>query len=242
MSEVNVYINRFKKDQEYKDSIRKFGDRIRNMQSTEGLECNYGQLMFEGPMTFKKQNETRYNNNCYLMCFQARILIFEIEDQDDLNGIYQYMDSIMVTSNMNVLVERKKNEGIITVQTHDKFVINNRESFNIKVSTKAEKGQKALAELEDKFKKLIEKAAPRPCNKHKLHDFQTCLTQHEIDIKKPKPPPVCEECNKYLYGQIFLGYKCEDCEGYYHEHCFIEGSQDPYMGKLRSRATLIPSL
>ena len=59
MNEINTFINRYTKDQDYKESIRRFTDKIRNMKSTMGLESDYGRLVFEGPMTFKKQNENK---------------------------------------------------------------------------------------------------------------------------------------------------------------------------------------
>ena len=79
MHEINTYINRYKKDTEYMVSVRSICDRIRNMKSTKGLESQYGQLVFEGQMKFKRSYEDRYNDMCHLMCFQARILIFDIE-------------------------------------------------------------------------------------------------------------------------------------------------------------------
>ena len=231
MHELNTYINRFKKDSDYKDSVRKLTDRIRNMKSTAGLESDFGQLMFEGPMEFKMQNQTKYNDKCYLMCFQLRILIFDIENQEDdpsaLKDVYFYVESIEVSNKMNLTVAKVRRDWVITVQTHENFVINNRKSFNIKVELEQE-----MKELEKKFKNLLDKAAPRLCDKHRLHDFHTCLQQHDIDIRNPKAPPSCGECGLYLFGQIFMGYKCENCNCYYHEYCFIEGYPDPNLGKL----------
>ena len=77
MHEINTYINRCKKDSEYIASVNLLCDRIEGMKSTKGLESKYGHLVFEGQMEFKCQNAKCYNM-CYLMCFQARILIFDI--------------------------------------------------------------------------------------------------------------------------------------------------------------------
>ena len=59
MHEVNVHINIYKRDSEYKASVRKIQDQVRNLKLPPGqeLESSYGQLMFEGQMKFKKQNE-----------------------------------------------------------------------------------------------------------------------------------------------------------------------------------------
>ena len=243
MHEVNTYINRYKKDQEYKESVRRISDRITSMSSTEGLESNYGKLIFEGPMAFKRQNENEYKDKCYLMCFQDRILAFETQTQEHtdsaLKDKYFFIDSVEVTYNMNVVVERKRKEAVITVQTFDKFIVCNRNSFNIKVNLRTTKGQNELEELEGKFRNLISKKVPRPCPKHRVHVFEVCLSQPDIDIRVPTPPPTCGECNLYLYGQFFTGYKCKNCDCYYHEHCFIEGSPDPCLGTFFSNLTLM---
>ena len=230
MHEVNTYINRFKKDAEYKESVRKLTDRIRNMRVTNGLASDYGQLMFDGPMQFKLQVDSKFNKKAYLMCFQARILVFEVDTNEEHNSSlkdnYFYIASIKITNKMSLAVEEKKTEGIITVLTLENFIPNNRESFNIKVPL----GQE-LEELKEKFQALINKAAPRPDAKHRGHDFENVAPQHAIDIRKPKPPPCCAECNLYLFGQIFTGFKCIDCDSYYHEYCFKEGNPDPYFGR-----------
>ena len=232
MHEINTYINRFKKDSDYKASVRKLSDRITNMKTTKGLETDYGQLMFEGQVQFKMQNENRYNDKCYLICFQFRIMIFEIERHEEHHSthkdFYFFMDSIEVSNKMTYTVEEKgKKEWIITVQTVDhNFVVINRKSFNIKVNLEQEKD-----ELEAKFKDLLDKAAPRLCEKHRTHNYQTCLPDHDIDFRNPKPPPSSGECDLYLFGQIFMGYKCESCNCCYHEQCFITGSSDPDLGK-----------
>ena len=59
MHEINTYINRYQKDTEYMVSVRSICDRIRNMKSTRGLESQYGQLVFEGQMKFKRSFEDR---------------------------------------------------------------------------------------------------------------------------------------------------------------------------------------
>ena len=232
MHEVNTYINRYTKDAAYKESVRKLTDRITNMRETNALVSNYGQLMFDGPMKFKFAVDANYNSKAYLMCFQARILIFDLEtnmrETSSLKDNYFFMNSIKVTSGMSLIVTDHKNkrEGIICVTKHDNFVVNNRESFMIRVPL----GQE-LEELKDKFQKLIDKASFRPHPKHKLHDFEPVAPRRDIDIRNPKPPPHCDECKLYLFGQIFTGYKCIQCDSYYHEFCFKEGKNNPYYCK-----------
>ena len=230
MHEVNQYINRHKKDAEYKESVRKLTDRIKNMRDTSSLVSSYGQLMFDGPMKFKLQVDSKYNSKAYLMCFQSRILIFDVENNEQqyssLKDSYFYVRSIKVTSGMTLTMVEDKKEGTITVLKHENFIPNNRESFNIKVPLGPE-----LDELNSKFQLLIEKATFRPHSKHKLHDFEPVAPRHDINIRNPKPPPHCGECNRYLFGQIFTGYKCEQCDNYYHEYCFREGKNNPYYSK-----------
>ena len=228
MHEVNTYINRFTKDAAYKESVRKLTDRITNMRDPHSLVTNYGLLMFDGPMKFKLAVDTKYKENAYLMCFQARILIFDHEtdqrESTSLKDKYFYTRSIKVTNGMSLTVTPHKNkkEEIINVTKHENFVVNNRESFMIRVPIGPE-----LDELKEKFQLLIDKASFRPHAKHKLHDFEPVAPRHDINIRNPKPPPNCDECELYLFGQIFTGYKCLQCERYYHEFCFREGKNNP---------------
>ena len=69
LHELNLYINHYKRDSDYKASTRKLCDRVKNMKTTEGLESDYGQLMFEGRMKFRRANQPKFEDNCYLMCF-----------------------------------------------------------------------------------------------------------------------------------------------------------------------------
>ena len=225
MHEVNTYINRYAKDATYKESVRKLTDRIKNMRDSSALVSNYGQLMFDGPMTFRLLIDSKYNSKAYLMCFQARIIIFDVESNEQqtssLKDNYFFMGSIQVTNGMSLTVENNKpGKGMaeLTVMKHENFILNNRESFKIKVPIGAE-----LEELKAKFESLIEKASFRPHAKHKLHDFEPVAPRHDMNIRNPKPPPSCGECNLYLFGQIFTGYKCLQCEGFYHEFCFRDG-------------------
>ena len=230
MHEVNTYINRYTKDAAYKESVRKLTDRIRNMKDPHALVTNYGQLMFEGTMKFKLATEANYKSNAFLMCFQARILIFELEtdsrETSSLKDKYFYTStSIKVTSGMSLIVtpHRNKKEGIIQVmKMNESCVVNNRESFMIRVPLGPE-----LEELKSKFESLIEKATFRPHSKHKRHDFEAIVPRNDINIRNPKPPPHCDECKLYLFGQIFTGYKCLECNSYYHEYCFKEGDDNP---------------
>ena len=40
--------------------------------------------MFEGRMKFRRANQPMFEDNCYLMCFQTRILTFEVEDDEEV--------------------------------------------------------------------------------------------------------------------------------------------------------------
>ena len=233
MHEVNTYINRFTKDSNYKESVRKLSDRITNMREPHSVVTNFGLLMFDGPMTFKLANETKYKSNAYLMCFQNRILIFDhetdVKEPTYLKDKYFYIRSIKVTSGMSLTVTPYKSGGkeeIINVTKHENFVVNNRESFMVRVPVGPE-----LEELKEKFQSLIDKASFRPHDKHKHHDFEPVAPRNGIDIRNPKPPPRCDECKLYLFGQIFTGYKCIPCDSYFHEYCFKEGKNNPYYCK-----------
>ena len=76
------------------------------------------------------------------MCFQARILIFDIETNEQQNSSlkdnYFFMSSIKVTSGMNLRVEEdtNKKEATITVMKYENFIPNNRESFSLYRYTK----------------------------------------------------------------------------------------------------------
>lgn len=41
------------------------------------------------------------------------------------------------------------------------------------------------------------------------------------------PPPQCDVCGLYLFGQLFPGYRCLTCLKFYHEYCFINGKPNP---------------
>ena len=86
LHELNIYINSYKRDSDYKASVRKICEQIRNMRNTDGLESDYGQLIFESKMKFKRENETKFEENCYIMCFHSRILVFEIEEPEGAGG------------------------------------------------------------------------------------------------------------------------------------------------------------
>ena len=111
-------------------------------------------------MKFKLATEANYKSNAFLMCFQARILIFELEtdsrETSSLKDKYFYTStSIKVTSGMSLIVtpHRNKKEGIIQVmKMNESCVVNNRESFMIRVPLGPE-----LEELKSKFESLIDK-------------------------------------------------------------------------------------
>ena len=247
LHELNMYINAYKRDSDYKASVRKICEQIRNMRSTDGLESDYGQLMFEGRMKFKRENETRFTDDCYLMCFHSRILIFEIEEPEytgkGLFGLkreesyqstqkdnYVYIGSTKVTKNMVLLEDKdggKKGEAIITIRVMDNFQLNNQESFSVMVPE-----GKQYDELKKKFQELVDKAGERPTtDKHRMHDFHTAIPKHNIEMKNPKPPPRCGECGLYIFGLLFMGYKCETCNECYHSNCFLDGEADPRFRK-----------
>jgi hypothetical protein len=248
LHELNIYINSYKRDSDYKAKVRKICDQMRNMTTTEGIESNYGQLMFEIPkMKFKKEIDQKYEENCFLMCFQSRILIFDIEAPEDeaksweiwkkeasyqINKeSYVYIGSIKVTNSMALLADETagtKKEGLITVRNNDDFKINYQESFNVMVplgELDEKSGKyKEFDALKMQFEKLINEAMRRPdTDKHRMHDYHTAIQKHDIEIKNPKPPPVCGECGLYIFGLLFMGYKCETCNECYHKECFLNG-------------------
>ena len=240
--ELNMYINAYQRDSDYKASVRKICKQIRNMRSTDGFESDYGQLMFEGRMKFKRENENKFTDNCYLMCFHSRILIFEIEEpentgkgifglkrkshQSTQKDLYVYIGASKVTHNMVLLEDRnsgKKGEAIITIRVMDGFQLNDQESFSVMVPE-----GKPYNELLRKFQALVDKAVERPTtDKHRMHDFHTAIPKHHIEMKNPKPPPRCGECGLYIFGLLFMGYKCDTCNQCYHSYCFLDGEADP---------------
>ena len=239
LHELNIYINSYKRDCDYKASVRKVCEQIKNMRTTEGLESDYGQLVFEGKMKFKRENETKFEDNCYIMCFNTRILIFEIEPNQEKNSqqlktyqnsarnYYVYIGSIKVTKSMILGEgESSRREKAITIRTMENFSINNQESFSVMVPNED------YDKLYENFQNLIDKAAPRPSEKHKMHEFHTAVAKHDIMIKNPQPPPACGECELYIFGLLFMGYKCETCGKCYHENCFLDGMEDLDFGKL----------
>lgn len=106
MHEVGLYVSIYKRDTDYKASVRKLEENIVNMRRTTTttttrtsttattissafpspghlrLDTDYGELHFEGRMLFRKHNQTRFAPR-YLMCFQARILIFSMVFRKD---------------------------------------------------------------------------------------------------------------------------------------------------------------
>ena len=247
LHELNIYINSYKRDSDYKASVRKICEQIRNMRSTEGLESDYGQLMFEGKMKFKRENESKFTENCYLMCFHSRILIFEIEEPEEKSSAglwgfkkedpyqstskenYVYIGSTKVTKNMVLLEDKEssKKEGILTIRIMENFQVNNQESFSVMVPQ-----GKDYTELKKQFDDLVAKAVERPTtDKHRMHDYHTAIKKHDIEMKNPRAPPVCGECGLYIFGLLFMGYKCETCKKCYHKDCFLDGEADNRYGK-----------
>ena len=247
LHELNMYINAYKRDSDYKASVRKICGQIRNMKSTDGLESDYGQLMFERRMKFKRENEPKFTGNCYLMCFNSLILIFEIEEPEDTGkgifglkreksyqstqkDLYVYIGACKVTNNMVLLEDKnggKRGEAIITIQVMDDYQLNNQESFSVMVPE-----GKDYDELKKKFQELVDKAVERPTtDKHRMHEFHTAIPKHNIEMKNPKPPPRCGECGLYIFGLLFMGYKCETCNECYHSNCFLDGEADPRFRK-----------
>ena len=255
LHELNIYINSYKRDSDFKATVRKICDRMKNMTTTDGIESNYGQLLFEIPRTkFKKECDQRYEENCFLMCFQTRILIFEIEPPEDEAKSYEfwkkeasyqqnkesyvYISSIKVTNSMTLLSDENeggRKEGVITVRNSDNFQINAQESFNVMVPLgEADKNgkYKEFDALKKKFEELINEAMRRPdTDKHRMHDCHTAIRKHDIEIKSPKPPPLCGECGLYIFGTLFMGYKCETCQKCYHKECFLNGMDMGTYGK-----------
>ena len=197
-------------------------------------------------MKFKRENETKFTDNCYLMCFHSRILIFEIEEpeeqgrgifglkrddsyQSTSKDLYIYIGSTKVTKNMVLLEDTtsKKGEGIITIRIMENFQVNNQESFSVMVPQGID-----YSELKKKFQDLVDKAVERPTtDKHRMHEYHTAIPKHDIEMKNPRAPPICGECGLYIFGLLFMGYKCESCNECYHNNCFLDGEADDIFSK-----------
>ena len=238
LHELNIYINAYKTDSDYMANVRKICEQIKNMRTTEGLESDYGQLEFEGRMKFKRETEPKFEENCYLMCFHSRILIFEIEEpeyeksrwlfptdsassQATAKENYVYIGSVKVNSKMALLTNEdnvNRKDGILTINSHtENFEINKQDSFSVAVSLER------IDELKKKFQQLIDLASERPTSKHRMHEYHKNIPKHDINFKNPLPPPSCGECGLYIFGLLFTGYKCDTCNECYHKDCFIEG-------------------
>ena len=245
MHEVSNFVNRYIRDTEYRASVRKFTDKIRNMGSDDmkTLDTKYGRLMIEGQMTFKKEIENNYSHKCYLMFFQRRLFTFKIENEcnktfrggwfggsfcDETKNTYCYRDSIPITNSMSINVEKYPEFSIMTVCNLRDFIPVNQESFSVKI-----KDEKSLEELKEKIQKLIEDASPRPIDDHQGHEFSPFIKHHELRIvEDPKLPPKCAICRHYLFGQLLCGYKCDTCTSIYHEYCFLEGKANDLYGNI----------
>ena len=237
LHELNIYINSYKKDCDYKEKVRILSDRIKNMEVTK-LESAYGRMLFHAKMSFRRLNEQKFQDNVYLLCFHSRILIFDIQPtkenvismrlthQVQSKDIYVYKSFINVTDSMILMVEEgtNKKNGEIIIRTMNNFIPNNEESFSVKAGI-----GKELNILRDKFQDLIDSADQTSCPKHRDHKFNTSITKHDISFSNPLPPPTCGECGLYLFGLLFMGYKCQTCGKCYHETCFLKGM--PFSGR-----------
>ena len=236
MHEVNNFIDRSLKDTEYRSSVRKLGDRITNMDTSEikTLDTRYGRLLLEGQMCFKKETERSFSGKNYVMFFQRCVLSFEIERPEiktrmkswfcapSANGVmtdnYKYICKIPITNNMEIHPEKQATAFTLTVSNMENFRPNPHESFSIRL-----KDEKAFDELKLKIEKLIHNAAPHPTEDHYGHDFEPFIKHHDIDIANTKPPPKCKACRHFLFGQLLFGYKCNTCRAIFHEKCFLAG-------------------
>ena len=243
MHEVAMFIDRSLKDTEYRSSVRKLGDRITNMDTSEikTLDTKYGRLLLEGQMYFKKETERFFCGKNYVMFFQRFVLAFEIEKPEirnrmkswfggsDANGVmkdnHKYIAKIPITDNMDIQSEKQANVFTLTVSNMENFRPNPHESFSIRL-----RDEKAFDELKVKIEKLIDNAAPHPTEDHYGHDFEPFIKHHDIDIAKTKPPPKCKACRHFLFGQLLFGYKCNTCRAIFHEKCFLAGEATTLYG------------
>ena len=248
MHEINNFINRFIRDTEYKSSIRKVSDRIRNMSELEiaNIDTKYGRLMIEGHMTFKKETDPNFNSKCYLMFFQYRMLAFEVQGKpnknmfwymfankdtssDDTKDNYDFLTSIPITSSMTITIDKQAEGGIMSVNNMRDFLPIANESFKLKF-----KEMKTLEELKGKIEKLIVNASPCPSHEHSGHEFVPFMKHHIVNIADPRPTPKCGSCKHFLFGQLLFGYHCKTCDSIYHEKCFLEGEANELYGNYHS--------
>ena len=142
MHEINMFLNYYKRDMEYKASVRHLSYNITNMPTLIKLDTDYGKLEFEASVHFKKRKENKYYN-CLLLCFQFRIFVFTIEVvktkgkgrafgyKSCKKENYVYSHSLEVNEMMTVM--KQEGKPILNISYYDQdFTENTREGFDIK--------------------------------------------------------------------------------------------------------------
>ena len=224
--EVNLFINRYKEDSEHEKKIQHVCKKMKNM-TKEDLLTPHGILLVECNAKFKRMQDERYTDNCYIMGFQSRILIFKIIQPKKNVEQYDEVASIKVSNSMSLICEEvSDSSGVITIRTEEDFIVDPNESFSFKLPHGTD-----FKKLKMEFQRLIDSAPPNLCKKHRGHKFCWSRTKQDIELDCPQPPPTCGECGFYIFGLLFLGYKCESCDKEYHENCFLKGKPDAAFSK-----------
>ena len=107
--------------------------------------------------------------------------------------------------------------GITTIQVfNDDFSLNQHESFNIYGFPDQD-----IEHVESAIEEHIYNTNREPPKKHAGHTFYPIKDYPAIDSQDP---PKCGECGLFVFGLLFLGYRCDQCEKHYHEMCFKDGN------------------
>ena len=226
LTNVTRSINRYINDYEYQMNIRRLGNQIKNKEIANGLETKYGPLLFNGRMRFKRLQDQDLKNNYYIMCFKFTILIFEIESitenflikwlsaSDQAMPSLNHVDTISIRNTKNTVLMVPDGTCTATVQVlDDDFSLNQHESFHIYGFP----GQD-IASVKTTIDNIIHNNDQRPLDEHMNHKFEPILDAAAINNQSP---PECGRCRMFVFGLLFLGYRCHTCNQYYHEECFL---------------------
>ena len=237
LNNVNLSVTRYIKDYDYKMIIRRLGNQIESKDIADGLETKYGPLLYNGRMRFKRLKQQELKENYYLMIFKFTILIFEVVENRKANFMVKWLsaedqampslthvDTISIRDTRNTILVVPDSRGIATVQVlDDDFSLNQHESFNI-YGFPGQDIQSVQATIEE----IINNTHLRPSSKHTGHKFQP-IDAAAVDHQKP---PECGQCGMFVYGLVFLGYRCDDCNRTYHEKCFVSEDAKAPLGMI----------
>ena len=228
LTEVNIAINSYKRDWDYKKKMDALISRIKDDHIKEEFDAEFGPLKRHGQMKFKRLKDRKFQENYHLMFFRFQILVFEIQEENFRSkwksgnlAAEPYLVHRKSIDMAKTVSEYDQASKILTIKVlNDDMSVNNDKSFNIIVPPK----------LNDDLKDFINSAITRTTKNHQTHAFNASVPKYD-PFDETSPSPMCGRCGLLIFGLLFRGYNCKKCNKYFHQQCF-ENEENQKIGKL----------